>query len=909
MTPSSLPWPEIKAWFDTLCALPQPERASALARAPLDAPARAEVQSLLDHHDAATAAPGSAGFLAEGAVQRLAADGMASGVTGVGTGLGTGNPQDSPPDLMRQGQRLGAWQIVRAIGAGGMGEVFEAHRADGQFEGRAAVKLLKRGMDSAVVLQRFALEKQALARLSHPHIAKLLDAGASPEGLPYFVLEYIDGQPIDAAAKALPLQGRLALFLQLADAVAHAHRNLLVHRDLKPGNVLVDKEGQVKLLDFGIAKALDPLEALAAHDSPHTVAGQRPFTPHYASPEQVRGEPVSTATDIYSLGVLLYQMLTGTRPTGRHATTAAEAARSVLEDTPTRPSHLSADEALDPQWVLTRKKLAGDLDNILLKALEKAPELRYASVDAFAADVQAHLQGHPVSARAAQPLYLLGKFVQRNRALVWTGGAAVLGLATALVATLLQGRAAAAAGVAVMAAALLVALLQARRAASARDAATKAADEARAQLERVKRITHDLVFRYGDTATYLPGGAKAQEAMLRETVALLEPALHGSQDTDLAATMASALGRLTEILGNNAVAQPERAAQASATAERALALAARAWPDRLGDWRFASWTVRTCIVQSGLLRGRGAINEARVIAQLAVTRATAALALQPGGEGHMYMGAGLANAHTELAQVLFHPSIASFGLADDALAAYQVAENTVRGLMQRKDDLAMLDRKAPPGAHSNEAYLRYQVGTIMGSRALIYLRTNRLLDALAESEAAVALRQRNLQDEPHHVWWRHGLLCEAATWARCLMLLGRHAQGLHAATLAWDTTQALAVDEGPQSKWAGAATRALVGLPYGWALLAAGRALEAQAVLEPTLAHWRSQAGAEAHTRAEQAQGLLNDAKAAQAQCLLDEAKASQAQAALAAVTAVAASRAELAPPVPSSSGSPQAPS
>ncbi len=847
MTPSSLPWPEIKAWFDTLAALPPAARAAALADSPLDAAARAEVQSLLHHHDAATATPDSAAFMAAPAVQHLAGDGLR--------------------DQVHPGQRLGAWEIVRAIGAGGMGEVFEARRADGQFEGRAAVKLLKRGMDSAVVLQRFALEKQALARLSHPHIAKLLDAGASPEGLPYFVLEYIQGQPIDAAAKALPLQGRLALFLQLADAVAHAHRNLLVHRDLKPGNVLVDHEGQVKLLDFGIAKALDPLEALAAADGLHkgtpTIAGQRPFTPHYASPEQVRGEPVSTATDIYSLGVLLYQMLTGIRPTGRQASSAAEAARSVLEDTPTKPSQLSAREALDPQWLLTRKTLEGDLDNILLKALEKAPELRYASVDAFAADVRAHLQGHPVSARAARPLYLLGKFVQRNRALVWTGGMAVLGLATALVATLLQGRAAAAAGVAVMAAALLVALVQARRAATARDAANKAADEARAQLERVKRITHDLVFRYGDTATYLPGGARAQEAMLRETVALLEPAVQGSADIDLAATMASALGRLAEIQGNNAVAEPEKSAQASATAERALALASRAWPDRLGDWRFASWTIRTCIVQSQLLRGRGAINEARAVIELGITRATAALVLQPDGEGHMYMGAGLANTHLELAQVMDHPVIPSFGLAAEALAQYHLAEQTVRALMTRHDDLAMLDRKAPPGAHSNEAYLRYQVGTIMGSRALIYLRTDRLEDALAESEAAVALRQRNLEDEPRHVWWRHGLVAEATTWAQCLLRLGRHDQGLQAATLAWDTMQALAVDEGPHSKWAGAATRALVGLPYGWALLAAGRAVEAEAVLAPTLAHWRSQKGTEAQAKAAQAQGLLADAQAA----------------------------------------------
>jgi eukaryotic-like serine/threonine-protein kinase len=446
---------------------------------------------------------------------------------------------------------------------------------------------------------------------------------------------------------------------------------------------------------------------------------------------------------------------------------------------------------------------------------------------------------------------------------VLTGGVAVLGLVTALAATLLQGRAAAAAGVAVMGVALLVALAQGRRAASARDAATAAANEARAQLERVKRITNDLVFRYGDTVTHMPGGATAQEAMLRETVALLEPAVQNSSDVDLAATMASALGRLAEILGNNAVAAPERSAEAAATAERALALAARAWPDRLGDWRFASWTVRTCIVQSSLLRARGAVNEARAVMELAVTRATAALALQRDGEGHMYMGAGLANAHIELAQVMFHPAIPSLGRTDEALAEYHLAEEVSRALMERHADLAALDRKAPPGAASNAAYLRYQVGTIIGSRALVYLRINRVPEALAEAEAAMALRHRIVQDEPRHVWWRHGLLAEATTWAQCLLLLGRHAEGLTAATLAWDTMQGLAQNEGPHSKWAGAATRALVGTPYGWALLTAGRTAEALAVLQPALAHWRSQSGTEAAAKAAQVQALLADADAA----------------------------------------------
>ena len=415
---SPQPWAQVKALFEALADLSPQERERRLAVAEVNDATRNEVRSLLAHHPDAEAAisnflnPPAAACVLNARAQAVAA---------------------TPPN--RQGQRFGAWQIVGPLGSGGMGDVFEARRADGSYEGRAAVKVLKRGMDSSAVLRRFAQERQALARLSHPHIARLLDAGASDEGLPYFVMEFVSGSPIDQAVNGVPLKARLNLFLQLADAVAYAHRNLLVHRDLKPGNVLVTPKGDVKLLDFGIAKALDPLEANDRPDSNTTVGGVRPYTPNYASPEQVRGEPISTATDVYSLGVLLYQMLTGVRPTGRAATTPAQAARSVLEDEPTRPSRLSAREAIDPQWSATRKTLEGDLDNILLKALEKSPDRRYASVDAMAADVTAFLQGRPVSARAGRPAYLLSKFVARNRTAVGTGALAALGVTTALVAT------------------------------------------------------------------------------------------------------------------------------------------------------------------------------------------------------------------------------------------------------------------------------------------------------------------------------------------------------------------------------------------------------------------------------------------------------------------------------------------
>ncbi len=460
-------WLQIKATFDAVVDLPTAQRDPPLMAAGLDAADLNELRSLLAHHDQAS---GTQPFMGGSAASQFA--------------------QNEAQTAAQLGQRLGAWEIVRPVGVGGMGEVFEARRADGSYEGRAAVKLLKRGMDSTAVLRRFAQERQALARLSHPHIARLLDAGASEQGLPYFVLEFVEGQPIDVAVRGLTLEARLNLFLQLADAVAHAHRNLLVHRDLKPGNVLVNTEGQVKLLDFGIAKALDPLDG---NEGNTTLGGQRPYTPNYASPEQVRGEPVSTATDIYSLGVLLYQMLTGTRPTGRNATTPAEAARCVLEDQPTKPSRLTADEAVDPQWLSTRKKLEGDLDNILLKALVKQASDRYVSVDALASDIKAYLDGRPVSARAASSAYVLTKFVQRNRATVTAAGAAVLALVLGLCGTAWQAH-----------------------------RAGQALDSASARLTQTRSIARDLVMRYADTVMYLPGGMKLQTDMLTDTVAHLD---------------------------------------------------------------------------------------------------------------------------------------------------------------------------------------------------------------------------------------------------------------------------------------------------------------------------------------------------------------------------------------------------
>jgi eukaryotic-like serine/threonine-protein kinase len=531
--PHPQPWSKVKALFEEVADLHPEERERRIATADASEATRHEVRSLLAHHPAAEAV--ISGFLSQPAAAQV-------------LNPVTPAPDSAVPD--REGQRFGAWQIVGPLGSGGMGDVFEAHRADGSYNGRAAVKLLKRGMDSVAVLKRFAQERQALARLNHPHIAHLFDAGLSPDGLPFFAMEFVAGVPIDEAVRGLPLNARLNLFLQLADAVAYAHRNLLVHRDLKPGNVLVTAEGQVKLLDFGIAKALDPVSVADAdsnHNSNTTAGVIRPYTPNYASPEQVRGEPVSTATDIYSLGVLLYQLLTGVRPTGRTAATAMEAARSVLEEQPTRPSSLSAGLTADPQWLRTRKHLQGDLDNVLLKALEKPVERRYASVDALAADVRAYLTGHPVSARAASPWYVAQRFMARNRAAV---SAALLGVAGLVVG-------------------LGVALHQMR----ASDAARLLAER---RFQQVRQMAGSLVFNHHDRISRLPGAIDARDALLADGVRYLDGLLaEGAPDPGLAREVAETYQRIAVLQGEQFSPSQEKLAEAEVNLSKALALLPR----------------------------------------------------------------------------------------------------------------------------------------------------------------------------------------------------------------------------------------------------------------------------------------------------------------------------------------------
>lgn len=384
-------WGRIKELFSAALEHPAGEREAFLAAAEADAALVERVRSLLAAHEAA-------GDFLENERLDLArhfADAMPS------TTLG---------------QRIGSWEVISEIGRGGMGEVFLAVRADGAYDQQAALKLLKRGMDTDEIVRRFLRERRILSELVHPNIARLLDGGSTADGRPFFVLEFIAGQPIDrwVAAANPSLEERLRLFQQVASAVDFAHQNLVVHRDLKPANILVGADGVPKLLDFGIAKLLDP-ERHAA-----TAFEVRAMTPEYASPEQVAGAPITTATDVYGLGLLLYELLAGEVP-------APEERQRVV-----RPPSEAVRRAAgaDPARRRFAHRLVGDLDAIVTTALEAEPQRRYRSVAALAADIARHLDRLPVSARKLTWRYRAGRFLRRHR--LASAAAVVLVLATAV---------------------------------------------------------------------------------------------------------------------------------------------------------------------------------------------------------------------------------------------------------------------------------------------------------------------------------------------------------------------------------------------------------------------------------------------------------------------------------------------
>jgi eukaryotic-like serine/threonine-protein kinase len=440
------------------------------------------------------------------------------------------------------GTQIGNYKITDELGVGGMGAVFLAERADGTFEQKVALKIVKRGMDTDAVLRRFFNERRILAALEHPNIAHLIDGGTTDNGLPYFVMEYVEGEPITdyATRKNLNLEERLKLFRQICSAVSFAHSNLVIHRDLKPSNILVTKDGTPKLLDFGIAKLLKSENA-----GGETVTQSFVFTPEYASPEQVRGEKLTTATDVYSLGVILYELLTDNRPYKTESRSISEIIRAVCETQPERPSSIvlrssvpdnkqtsenneqrtiSEQQRTNSKFKIQNSKfLKGDLDNIILRALRKEPERRYSSVEQFSEDIRRHVEGLPVSASKDTWSYRASKFIQRNQITVAAAGLILLTLFAGLGATLYQ---------------------------------TKVAQRERLKAEQrladVRHLANSFLFEFHDAIQELSGSIPARKLVVSRALEYLDKlASESESDATLQRELGTAYERIGKIQGNS----------------------------------------------------------------------------------------------------------------------------------------------------------------------------------------------------------------------------------------------------------------------------------------------------------------------------------------------------------------------
>ncbi len=511
-------WAQVKEIFQAALDLPQSERLEYVRAACAgDEELRREVESLLKSEATTDDFMGVAVEYAPGAFK-----------------------DDEPPDA-NIGRRIGPYQIVREIGAGGMGAVYLAERVD-EFRRKVALKLLGPAMDSRMVVARFRHERQILAGLEHPNIARLLDGGATDDGRPYFVMEYVEGVPIDIYCDrhGLAVPDCLRLFRQVCAAVQYAHQNLVVHRDIKPGNILVDNEGIPKLLDFGIAKLMGPQE-IPLETAAQTQAGMRLMTPEYASPEQVRGLPITTATDVYSLGVVLYQILAGRLPYEFPTRSLFDVERVVCESEPPPPSSVDGGARSKNQ----SKRLSGDVDIIVLKALEKDPKRRYASVEQFSDDIRRHLESQPIAARRPTLMYRTGKFVRRNRTAVLAGVLVLVMLTGGLIATGWEAH---------------------------------VARQERARAERrfndVRRLAESFLFEFDAQIENLPGSTPARSLLVKQALTLLGSlAQEARGDVSLERELAEAYLRVGQVQGDPFSKNVGDTAGAIASYQEALRLA------------------------------------------------------------------------------------------------------------------------------------------------------------------------------------------------------------------------------------------------------------------------------------------------------------------------------------------------
>jgi tetratricopeptide (TPR) repeat protein len=661
-------WERLKELFEGAVGLSVDDRPPWLdASCGGDVSLRAEVEKLLRAHDRA----GS--FLEDSA---LDAPEAAVAVF----------EETRPAALDLSGRSIGPYRILRELARGGMGIVYLGARADDTFEKHVAIKLVQGGALRPSLLQRFHEERRILAALEHPNIAHLLDAGTTDDGLPYVVMEYVEGQPIDAFCRErrLSTRQRLELFRQVCAAVQYSHLRLVIHRDIKAGNILITPDGVPKLLDFGIARMVQP----PGSDSAPTLTAVRALTPESASPEQLRGETVTVASDVYSLGGLLYRLLAERSPYGDRKRTDAETARAICEDTPVRPSD-AVDEGVS---VPRARELRGDLDLIVLKALKKEPERRYTSVEQLSEDIQRHLSARPILAAPDSWRYRAGKLVRRHPGTLAVASLAVLALVGGTAATAWQAR--------------------------KTETQRLRAEEERARAERrfgeVRALANSFLFEFHDAIADLPGSTPARALVVRRAAEYLDSlAVEAGGDPRLQRELATAYARLADVQGGGigsslgdskgalasyakALALLEAlAARPTATADDVAALAdlhsnVGAWYAKTGALESAERSYQAALAQVGRLRAfapgadvRGRLAEIAVrrswCHQQAGRRDEAVAAAREGARlweeycrdrpGDLKARAGLAATYGQLSTLYGSTWAGSFSLPADPVAA------------------------------------------------------------------------------------------------------------------------------------------------------------------------------------------------------------------------------------------------
>jgi eukaryotic-like serine/threonine-protein kinase len=599
------------------------------------------------------------------------------------------------PGPSLEGRQIGPYRVLGEIGHGGMGTVYRAVREDDQYRKQVAIKLVRGGHDTASVLRRFKSERQILANLEHPNIARLIDGGRTEEGWPYFSMEYVEGQSIDRHCAALGVRETIEVFRTVCAAVQYAHQRLVIHRDLKPSNILVSTDGVPKLLDFGVAKLLDADVAGSADATASTVGPL--MTPEYASPEQVRGEAVTTASDVYSLGVLLYELLAGKRAYEVSTRAPAEVIRVVCHETPAPPSAVAG----RPR----SHQLAGDLDTIVLKAIRKEPGRRYATVGELSEDLHRHLAGLPVLARRDTFRYRSSKFVRRHKAAVVVAGLLALSLMGGVVATARQAR-----------------IAEAHRARAER------------RFNDVRKLAHSLLFEVHDAIADLPGSTRARQLLVKRGLEYLDSlAGEAAGDVGLQRELAQAYEKLGDLQGKLNASNLGDTSGARVSYGKAMAIRESLAASHPADPEVLLDLSQSCSRQGEMRWTAGDLAGAAESHEKAARIAQQLLAKSPD-------------------DALFKRRLAvASAQRGQALAA---SGHFAAGLDQVRKGLALLEALAAASPSDTEAQARVAVVSDMTAGILVEMSAD-TAPVLAALQRSLGINERLSAAEPQNVRFRH----------------------------------------------------------------------------------------------------------------------------------------------------------